>query len=104
MTPIVTKTSTYLAGSIWRQRGGPAVSWGGYIRRVRSGYQALIGFGGGPHSQPVVDGNDDGVFEKFRGHHHEDHEEATRRQVTPAHLREKMKEQETLCDTRNILT
>lgn len=41
----------------------------------------------GPDSQPVVDGNNDGVFEEFGGDHQEDHEEATRGQVTPAHLR-----------------
>ena len=88
---VITTSSTYLglAGSICRLRGVPTVSGPGSVRRVHSGSHALIGFGGGPDSQPVVDGNDDGVLEKFRGHHQEDHEEATRGQVTPAHLRDK---------------
>lgn len=50
---------------------------------------AVVGFGRCPESQPVVDGHDDRVLEEFGRHHHEDHEEAARRQVTPAHLMEK---------------
>ena len=64
-----------------------AVSQHGSIEHVCSCVIAPIGFGGGPEGQPVIDGNDDRVFEEFRGNHHEDHEEATRGQVTPAHLR-----------------
>lgn len=38
--------------------------------------------------QTVVYGNDDRVFEKLRGNHQEDHEEATGGQVTPTHLQD----------------
>jgi len=48
---------------------------------------ALTGFGGSPDRQPVVNGNNDRVLEKHRGHHEEDHEEPARGQVAPAHLR-----------------
>lgn len=49
--------------------------------------QTLIGLGGRPEGQPVVDGNDDGVFEELGRHHEEDHEETTGGHVAPAHLR-----------------
>lgn len=48
----------------------------------------LIGFEEGPVGQTVVYGNDDRVFEEFRGNHQEDHEEATGGQVTPTHLQD----------------
>lgn len=48
---------------------------------------ALFTFEGSPLSQPVIDSDYNRVFEKFREDHEEDHEEATRGQVTAAHLR-----------------
>lgn len=50
-----------------------------------------VGVGGasvgrGPVGQPVVNGHHDGVLEQLGEDHHEHHEEATGRQVAPAHL------------------
>lgn len=71
---------TYSGGG---HRAVGAVGRAGSIQHVGS---TLVGLGGRPVSQPVVDGDNDGVFEEFGRHHEENQEEAARRQVTPAHL------------------
>lgn len=74
------------------QRGVAAVAWAapvfGLIRC------SLVGFEESPVGQTVVNGNDDRVFEKFGGNHQQDHEEAPRGQVSPAHLQEDEKASE----------
>lgn len=60
--------------------------WGRTRGVGRSAVHSPGGFNGSPDCQPVVNGNNDGVLEELGGHHQEDHEEAPRGHVAPAHL------------------